>query len=209
MGGWGSPAASYAASSPTRGAPTRQASRRRSHRALAGAGPTRSRRDPPSRTASVRPTSPGSPPRTTPASKATRSPGCTGVSRLVRRHGSWREVIQATSCPEGVVTPAAAMASMKSAVSCRSVTPGTNTCVAVASASSATRTEARMASISSGLLTRRTWRSIGSPSMNSATRERLGQQIGRRARHGVGCHPLRRRRARYLRQRVDEFRALN
>ena len=54
------------------------------------------------------------------------------VSRLVRRHGSWREVIHATSCPDGVVTPAAAMASMNTAVNCRSVTPGTNACVAAA-----------------------------------------------------------------------------
>ena len=95
----------------------------------------------------------------------------------MRRHGSWREVIHATSCPDGVVTPAAAMASMKIAVNCRSVTPGTNACVAAASASSATRTDARMASTSSGLLTRRIWRSIGSPSMNSAAGNALGNRF--------------------------------
>ena len=45
------------------------------------------------------------------------------VSRLERATGALREVIQATSWSVGVVTPAAAMASMNTPVSCRSVTP--------------------------------------------------------------------------------------
>ena len=64
--------------------------------------------------------------------------------------GSWREVTQATSCAAGVVTPADAMASMKTAVSCRSVTPGLRAAIASASARSAMPTDARMASTSSG-----------------------------------------------------------
>ena len=82
----------------------------------------------------VRPSSPTYPPRITPASNATRSPGSTAASRLARRHGCWRDVIHATSCVAGVVTPADAIASMNTPVSCRSVTPGASAASASPSA---------------------------------------------------------------------------
>ena len=77
----------------------------------------------------------------------------------------------------GVVIPAAAIASMKTPVNWRSVTPGASASTAAASAPSATRTAARMASTSSGAFTRRTRRSSGSPSTSSAEGNALGQQV--------------------------------
>ena len=53
-----------------------------------------------------------------------------------------RDVIHATSCVAGVVTPADAIASMNTPVRCRSETPGASSATAAPSAGSATRTDA-------------------------------------------------------------------
>ncbi len=68
------------------------------------------------------------------------------------------------------------MASMNTAVSCRSVTPGASAASVAASARSATATEARMASTSSGDLTRRARSSSWVPSTTSAS----GKAVPRR-----------------------------
>ena len=102
------------------------------------------------------------------------------------------------------MTPAAAMASMKTAVSCRSVTPGTNAAAAAANDCSATRTEARMASIFVGALDPADLAEHRLAVDELGRRERLGQQVGRRTRHGVSGDPAGRRRALHLRQHLHE-----
>ena len=75
------------------------------------------------------------------------------------------------------MTPAAAIASMNTPVSCRSVMPGASADSAACSERSAMRTEARIASTSSVVFTRRTRRSIGSPSTSSADGKALGRRF--------------------------------